>query len=73
MRRRDPARGVLPAHLATFTADDWPGEHDADRYGEWMAARSQWADRHGLRCDELPGDAAARAAFPDEPFDASSI
>jgi hypothetical protein len=64
---------VLPAHLATFTADDWPGEHDADRYGEWMAARAQWADRHGMPRADLPGEAEAWANFPDAPFDPASI
>jgi hypothetical protein len=55
MRRRQPAETVsLPRSLRTFDSTEWWGRDDAERMGEWIRARREWAVFRGL--DELPGD-----------------
>jgi hypothetical protein len=39
--------GEVPAHLATFTASQWPGGSVADKCAHWKAARLAYSDEHG--------------------------
>ena len=64
MRRRQVSRSsALPARLAFYVESEWSGVDAAERYGEWMRARGEWADSHQIEI--LPGDEEAWAAFPD--------
>lgn len=71
MKPRTAAPRGLPARLGTFDAGDWPGRHEAAKYGAWMAARIEYADAHGL--NGLNGDRQAWERFPDAPFDPSEV
>lgn len=64
MRRHErTSEGSLPPRLAVFVAEDWVGRDKADKYSEWMDARSAYGDKRGWLT--VPGDEEAWAAFPD--------
>ena len=65
-RRQAPTEWAWPTKLLKFTAHQWTGRDDAERYRAWMTARRNYAESTGL--ESPPGDAAAWAAFPDGEF-----
>lgn len=48
MRRRvaAPAEGAVPARLARFVPDEWPGASEWQRYEQWSAAVDEWTLDH---------------------------
>lgn len=69
MRRRSETD--VPARLLTFTADDWPGDDDQERFAAWLEAREAWHAEHGWPRGEVGWQGAqvhAAAQTPDEPW-----
>jgi broad specificity phosphatase PhoE len=61
-RRAEQEPVEPPERLRQFTASDWPGSSDRERFDAWKAARADHAERYGWPDGDLLDRIAGEAS-----------